>query len=54
MAALAETLALMRFGALRLHPFYGRGTGPLLVGLVFAGALIWAITRPARNSMTND
>lgn len=43
MASLANSLALMRFG----H-FGGRGGGGsvlFLVGLVFAGVLIWALTR---------
>jgi hypothetical protein len=46
----ANALALVRFGG--FHG--GRGGGGdfvlLLVGVLFAGALIWAISRPNRTS----
>lgn len=53
MAALANVLALLRFGGFRFFRFghFGRGGGSgflLLIGLALAAILIWAITRPAR------
>ncbi|HEY5083056.1 MAG TPA: hypothetical protein VII48_00920 [Rhizomicrobium sp.] len=50
LASTANALALVRFGG---PHFGGRGAGDfilLLIGLVFAGALIWAISRPGRTS----
>jgi hypothetical protein len=52
MAALANSLALLRFGHFHFGHF-GRGGGGgflLLIGLVFAALLIWAITRPQRRA----
>ena len=49
MATTANALALVRLGG--FHG--GRGGGDfvlLLVGLLFAGALIWTISRPNRTS----
>lgn len=46
----ANAMALVRFGG--FHG--GRGGGGfilVLIGLAFAGALIWAISRPNRTSM---
>ena len=57
MATLGNALALVRFGGFRFGHFGGRGgeSGLLfLVGLVFAGALIWAITRPGRNPSASN
>jgi hypothetical protein len=57
MAAIANSLALLRFGFFRFGHFGGRGgdSGFLLViGLLFAGVLIWAITRPGRNASANN
>jgi hypothetical protein len=52
-----NALALVRFGGFRFGHFGSRGGGSgllFLVGVVFAGALIWAITRPARNVSTTN
>jgi hypothetical protein len=49
LASTANALALVRFGG--FHG--GRGGGDfvlLLIGVAFAGALIWAISRPGRTS----
>jgi len=49
MAALANSLALARFGWFRFGHFGGRGGGSgilLVIGILFAGVLIWALTRP--------
>jgi hypothetical protein len=48
----AYTLALARFGGFHFAHGGGPGGGTalVLVGLVFAGVLIWAISRPSRNS----
>jgi hypothetical protein len=57
MAAMANSLALLRFGHFGFGHFGGRGgdSGFLFViGLLFAGLLVWAITRPARNTSTNN
>jgi hypothetical protein len=51
MAAMANALALVRFGHFRFGHFGGHGGSSgflLVVGLLFAGVLIWAITRPQR------
>lgn len=56
MASIGNALALMRFGGFHFGHFGGRGGGSgvlLLVGVAFAGVLIWAITRPSRNSAIN-
>jgi len=53
MTTFANALALIRFG----HFGHGHGRGSsdilLLIGVVFAGALIWAISRPSRNTASN-
>jgi hypothetical protein len=57
MAAMANALALLRFGHFRFGHFGGHGgdSGFLFViGLLFAGLLIWAITRPSRNASANS
>jgi hypothetical protein len=58
MVALANSLALLRFGHFHFLRLGGHGGGAsgflLLAGLAFAGVLIWAITRPARNASTNS
>ena len=50
MAAIANSLALMRFG--HFGHLGGRGHDAVLylAGLGFAAVLIWAITRPARSA----
>lgn len=56
MAAYENALALMRFGWFHFGHFGGRGGNSgvlLLVGVAFAGVLIWALARPSRNSATN-
>lgn len=47
MAIFENALALVRFGGFRFGHFGGRGDGGVLflIGLVFAGVLIWALTR---------
>jgi hypothetical protein len=57
MAALANALALLRFGHFGFFHFGGRGGSGgflLLIGLAFAAVLIWAITRPQRNPSANN
>jgi hypothetical protein len=52
-----NALALVRFGGFRFGHFGSRGGGSgllFLVGLVFAGALIWTLTRPSRNPSTGN
>jgi hypothetical protein len=54
MATLANALALLRFGHFRFHHLghFGRGGSGilLLVGVVFAGVLIWALTRSRQST----
>jgi hypothetical protein len=48
MAAIANALALVRFGGFHFGHFGGRGAGSgvlFLIGLAFAAVLVWAITR---------
>jgi hypothetical protein len=57
MAAIANSLALLRFGHFGFGHFGGRGgdSGFLFViGLLFAGVLVWALTRPGRNISINN
>jgi hypothetical protein len=49
MTAFENALALMRFGWFHFGHFGGRGGGSgllLVIGLLFAAVLIWALTRP--------
>jgi hypothetical protein len=49
MAAVVNALALLRFGHFHFAHFGRGGSGfLLLIGLIFAAILIWAITRPQR------
>lgn len=53
MASLANALAFARFGWHRFGHFGGRDgeSGFLFViGLLFAGVLVWAITRPRHSA----
>jgi hypothetical protein len=52
MTTFANALAL-RFGHFGHVHGGGRSDILLLVGVVFAGALIWAISRPSRNTASN-
>lgn len=47
---MANALALARFGGFHLGHRGGGSSILVLVGLAFAGALIWAISRPSRTS----
>jgi hypothetical protein len=52
-ATFENALALVRFGGFRFGHFGGRGGGSgllFLVGLIFAGGLIWALTRPKQSA----
>ncbi|MGB6690725.1 MAG: hypothetical protein WBE76_23055 [Terracidiphilus sp.] len=51
MAAIANSLALLRFGHFGFGHLGGRGGSAgflFVIGLLFAGVLIWALTRPQR------
>lgn len=56
MAAIANALALMRFGGFHFGHFGGRGNSGLLllIGVAFAAVLIWALARPSRNVSANN
>lgn len=50
MASFENALAMARFGGFH---FGGRGGGSgllFVIGLLFAGALIWALTRPKQSA----
>jgi hypothetical protein len=52
-ATFENALALVRFGGFRFGHFGGRGGGSgllFVIGLVFAGGLIWALTRPRQSA----
>jgi len=53
LTATTNALALARFG---FFHFGGRGggSGLVLIGLVFAGVLIWAISRPGRSESAKN
>jgi hypothetical protein len=53
MVQLANALGLIRFGWFRFGHFGGRGGGSgllLVIGILFAALLVWAITRPRQRS----
>jgi hypothetical protein len=53
MASFENALAMARFGWFRFGHFGGRGGASgvlLLVGLAFAGVLIWAVSRPRQST----
>ena len=57
MAAMANALALLRFGHFRFGHFGGHGGNSgflFVIGLLFAGVLIWALTRSGRNASVNN
>jgi hypothetical protein len=54
---MANALALVRFGHFGFGHFGGHGGGSgflLVLGLLFAGVLIWAITRTGRSASTSQ
>jgi hypothetical protein len=57
MAALENALAIAHFGWFRFGHFGGRGGSSsflFIIGLAFAGVLVWAVTRPYRNQSINN